>query len=501
LKIRMTDTCGVNSYYIQTLCLVYFPGESFGENDTSTLWCEVDSSSEKDGAVAVVRLGDREKSETFSGKGDCRRADLIPEDRDKCEKIAVGLAFEEAARAFTGYIPPWGILTGVRPARVVSALIDSGLSPEAAAEYLVKNYRADIKKARLAADVSVTESRVITPDQSGECSIYVAIPFCPTRCRYCSFVSVSSPGLLKLIPDYLPALYRDITNVANTVKELGLHVASVYVGGGTPTILEADQIAGLLNHIRSSVGADIPEFTYEAGRPDTITRDKLDAIVAGGVDRISVNTQTLNEEILRGIGRSHTAEQFFDAFRMAREAGVPQINVDFIAGLPGESADSFLSAVERVVELRPEDITVHTFTVKKAADYKWSDVYSRESVAAARSVDGAAEILSGAGYIPYYMYRQKNTVGNLENVGYSLPGHEGMYNIYMMEEVHTVFGAGASAVTRLTLTDPVTGEQHIERIFEPKYPYEYLKDHSGDTGEARREKLLRVAKTFYEKYR
>ncbi len=500
MNIYITGEGNLNSYYIQTLCLLYFPGEGF-KIDENTRWCKVHTERSEATSVSTVQLGDSAEGRCFVGRGAVNFTDLTNDDIDKADKISAGLAFMEAAGKFTGYTPPWGILTGVRPARVVSALLDQGMSSEDAAEYLQKTYKVSIDKAALAANVSVTERKVVAKDQASECSIYIAIPFCPSRCRYCSFVSVASPGLLKLIPDYIPALKKDIRNIANTIKSLGLHVASVYVGGGTPTILSAEQITDLLDYINESVGSDIPEFTFEAGRPDTITKDKLKAIVNGGVSRISVNTQTLNDTVLADIGRNHTSEQFFNAYELARESGIPQINVDLIAGLPGEDSDSFISAVSRITELKPEDITVHTFTVKRSSEYGLSDLYSRESREAAISVDSAARIITDSGYRPYYMYRQKNTVGNLENVGYSLDGCEGMYNIYMMEEIHTVFGAGASAVTRLTLNDRASGEQIIERLFEPKYPYEYLKDHDGETGNARRNHLRKSSEEFYKRFR
>lgn len=499
MNIYITGEGNLNSYYVQTLCLLYFPGEGFKLNE-NTKWCQVHVEKHEDKSMSVVQLGDSAEGKCFVGRGSVQYADLTENDFDKADKISAGLAFMDAAGKFTGYTPPWGILTGVRPARVVSALIDSGLTPDEASEYLQKIYKVTPEKARLSADVSVVENRVVQKDQTKECSIYVAIPFCPSRCRYCSFVSVASPGLLKLIPDYIPALKKDIKNITDTIRSLGLHVASVYVGGGTPSILTPDQIRDLMEHINCSVGETIPEFTFEAGRPDTITAEKLHAIKEGGATRISVNTQTLNDSVLAEIGRNHTAEKFFEAYSLAKDSGIPQINVDLIAGLPGESADSFISAVSRIIELEPEDITVHTFSVKRSSDYGLGDLYSRESRDAAISVDRAQALITDAGYIPYYMYRQKNTVGNLENVGYSRPGCEGMYNIYMMEELHTVFGAGASSVTRMTLNDPANGEQIIERLFEPKYPYEYLRDHDGDAGDLRRRNLRLSADEFYKRY-
>lgn len=500
--MKLTVTGNINRYYAETLCLIYFPGEKFPDDEAAraaqTTLCEFCVRDTPEGAEASVTL--TYDGRTFEADGECSRAELCAEDADKCAKIAAGRALCRAATALTGYVPPWGILTGVRPARVASALLDSGKTPEECAAYLTGVYGVSSGKSALAVSVAEAERRLILPDESGRCSIYIAIPFCPTKCRYCSFVSVASPRLFSLIPEYLDALCLDITSIADTVRELGLTVASIYVGGGTPAILTESQIDRLLTHVRHEFGNSVGELDFEAGRPDVITPEKMRILKSHGVNRVSVNTQTLNPIILENIGRSHTPEQFFRAYDAARAAGIEQINVDLIAGLPGESADSFTDSLERVAALKPENVTVHTFTVKKSSEFKEDGVFARESSDAGISVARAQEMLCAAGFQPYYMYRQKNTVGNLENTGYALPGCEGLYNIYMMEEVHTVFGAGASSVTRMTLADPTDGDQHIERIFEMKYPYEYLKDHSGDAGRTRRELVRERTVEFYKNY-
>lgn len=432
MNIYTTGNGNLNAYYIQTLCLLYFPGEGF-KIDENSRWCRIHSVHGINESKATVFLGDSALGCSFIGRSYINYNDLVSDDIEKADKIAVGLAFMEAAGKLTGYIPPWGILTGVRPARVVSALLKSGLTQDEAVTYLENIYRVSHNKAILATKVSIIENSVITRDQQKECSIYIAIPFCPSRCRYCSFVSISSPNLLKLIPEYLIALKTDIKNTVQIIKDLGLRVATIYVGGGTPTILSPEQIDELLSFINECIGYKVDEYTFEAGRPDTITPEKLYAIQKNGVTRISVNTQTLNEEILTNIGRNHSADDFFKAYYLAKESGISHINVDLIAGLPGENADSFISTVDQIRYLTPEAITIHTFTVKRSSDYGMSDLYSRECRDAEIAVSESSKILTTAGYIPYYLYRQKNTVGNLENVGYSLPGCEGLYNIYMME--------------------------------------------------------------------
>jgi len=289
----------------------------------------------------------------------------------------------------------------------------------------------------------------------------------------------------------------DIEGIFSVIRELDMRVTSVYIGGGTPTVLDAEGLRFLLDQITPHV-SDLAEFTLEAGRPDTITAEKLKIAAEHGVDRISVNTQTLNDEILRKIGRAHSSEMFFDAYKAARESGIKNINVDLIAGLPYDTTESFMRTMDGVIALDPENITVHTFSVKRASEFKNEGRFDRQGYVAAESVDYSQLALTRAGYLPYYMYRQKNTVGNLENVGYAKPGHEGLYNIYMMEEIHSIFAAGASSVTKLVSLPDADGNVRIERIFQPKYPYEYLDMHEGD---AAAEKLCKLRKSALEFFR
>ncbi len=483
-------------YYVQTLAMIFFPGVKFPEGEApspdtpeGTVILEEDADEVR--AAVTLRLGDRETAGSAAVAWNAAHGD-----RDRIRKMAAGDAFMQAGEAMTGIRPPWGMLTGVRPAKVASELLAAGLSPEEAADAIVREYGASEAKARLAVDVSLAENRIITPESRRACSVYIGIPFCPTRCAYCSFVSYASPGLLKLIPEYLEALAADVDGVFGVVKETGMRLASVYIGGGTPTILGADALRRLLSKIREHTG-DLEEFTLEAGRPDTITKEKLAAAVEFGVTRVSVNTQTLNAEVLEKIGRAHTPEMFRKAYAIARESGVRDINVDLIAGLPYDTAESFRNTTDGVITLDPENITVHTFSVKKSSDFKAEGRFDPASAVAAESVDGSQSALRAAGYLPYYMYRQKNTVGNLENVGYAKPGHEGLYNIYMMEEVHSIFAAGASAVTKFVSVPKEDGSVRIERIFQPKYPYEYLRDYREDGGAGKARALREAAAAFF----
>jgi len=374
------------------------------------------------------------------------------------------------------YRPTWGVLTGVRPTKVATEMLSTGMSKTRVKRQLMSDYLLYAKKASLATEVALHEQKIIGTPSPADCSIYVSIPFCPTRCQYCSFVCYTSDKLLSLIPEYIDRLVLDLKDLFAAIDRNGLNVKTVYIGGGTPSILEPDQLRKLLNVLAEGMaGRSIEEFTCESGRPDTITKEKLRVIKEYGVGRISVNPQTLCEEVLEGIGRSHTVDDFYRAYNTAREVGIEAINTDLIAGLPGDTFSRFSASMDGIMSLEPENITVHTFCVKRSAAWRQSNVYSLRGGDAGKCVDYAQIKSRENGYVPYYMYRQKNTVGNFENVGFSLPGYEGRYNIYMMEEVHSILAAGAGAVTKLVnLGVPGSKKPVIKRIFNPKYPYEYL---------------------------
>ena len=273
-----------------------------------------------------------------------------------------------------------------------------------------------------------------------------------------------------MIDDYLQLLISDLKRTVDITKKLGLDILSVYIGGGTPTTLNPEQLKLLLRNISELINTEkLMEFTLEAGRPDTITEEKLNIAKKFGISRISVNPQTLSDDVLKEIGRRHTVEDFYKAFEIAKKSGIKDINVDLIAGLPSDDFKNFSETIDKIIELHPTNITVHSFSVKKAADVlkKNSNIYSLSGTDATKSVSYSQIKTKFAGYKPYYMYRQKNTVGNLENVGFSLEGHEGMYNIFMMEDMQTIFSVGASAVTKL-VHHKEDGETIIERIFNPK---------------------------------
>lgn len=477
-------TGNINRYYVETLCLVFFPGSTFGEGEVSgdgipevTVNVISDDKGLSDTAYVSIKLNDRVSEAT----------ETVYHSEEICiathAAVAVGRAMFSAGKELLAHTPPWGILTGVRPSKVAAGIMNSGKGIIKTKKALRDEYFLNPQKAALAVSVATNESKIIKKMGKNTCSIYISIPFCPSRCSYCSFVSYTTPRLLSMIDEYIDAVIRDLDETFDTINEIGFKVTTVYIGGGTPTTLSAEQLNRLLSYLDSKLDrSQLLEFTLEAGRPDTITEEKLAIAYKHGVTRISVNTQTLNDDILREIGRKHTSEEFFKAYELAKNSGIRDINVDLIAGLPGDDFKSFAATLDKIVELRPTNITVHTFCVKRAADVLRNDsgVYSINGGDAAKSVAYSQLNTKFAGYKPYYMYRQKNTVGNLENVGYALEGHEGLYNIYMMEEVQTIFAVGAGAVTKLVDYNPHNCDKstRIKRLFSPKYPYEYLSDNN-----------------------
>jgi len=493
----------ISRYYAESLVLLFFPGSKFPEDstlDTDKIKVNITAGLKKFSAYAEVTITD--ENGCVSTASYCVPDDICVGKSDEMKlKIASGGAMLKAGSDYTGVFPPWGMLTGVRPAKMASDFMNKGETCEQAEKSLRDIFMCNPDKAKLAVLTAETESVFISDTARGECSVYIAIPFCPSKCSYCSFVSFTSERLLSLIPQYLIALTSDIRSRFKLINELGLRVSTVYIGGGTPTVLSAEQLEMILKTISECTDiSKLDEFTLEAGRPDTITKEKLDVAASYGVTRISVNPQTLNDEILANIGRTHNTEQFFNAFEIAKKSGIRDINVDLIAGLPGESLESFCNSLDRICELSPTNITVHTFYAKRAAEVVKNnkEIYRLSDMETCAAVEYSQKKLISCGYLPYYMYRQKNTVANLENVGYSKPGHEGVYNIMMMDEIHSVFGAGASAMTKLVSRNK--NDMKIVRICEPKYPYEYLDDHNGETGEKRRQHLIDEAVKFYTRY-
>ncbi|MGN1194546.1 MAG: coproporphyrinogen dehydrogenase HemZ, partial [Acutalibacteraceae bacterium] len=362
------------------------------------------------------------------------------------------LVFELLKKA-TGYNPPWGILTGVRPAKLMTKLIEN-YGEEKALSYFTNELKVSDKKAQLALKVAKNEKPIIASSAKKSFSLYISIPFCPTRCSYCSFVSHSNEKAKKLIPDYVKLLCREIELTGKIVKTLGLKLESIYMGGGTPTALDAFSLKAVTDTIRENFNlSSCREYTIESGRPDSITREKLDVIKNCGAERISINPQTFNDDVLKEIGRRHSSQMTRDSMLLARECGFDNINMDIIAGLPTETLESFENTVDTVLSFSPENVTLHTLALKRSSTLVTEDKERGDGETANRMLTLASEKLTENGYQPYYMYRQSKCLGNLENVGWAKKGYECLYNVFMMEECHTVLAVGAGAVTKLKNPD------------------------------------------------
>lgn len=389
--------------------------------------------------------------------------------RDRCELTLAILLYELLCDLF-GQTQSWGVLTGVRPIKVLRQTA-AQVGEDAALRVLAEDFRVQPDKCRLAQRVLHAENECLALSRPQSCSLYISIPFCPTRCDYCSFVSHTTERSASLIPEYVDLLQQELRATAQVIDALGLRLETVYMGGGTPTSLSAEQLAAIFRTVEEAFDLSaLREYTVEAGRPDTVTADKLHAIRDAGIRRISINPQTLHDPVLAAIGRKHTVAQFYEAFDLARQVGFDVVNTDLIAGLPTDTADGFAETLDGILALSPENITVHTLSMKRASNlvvHHRTDISAPE--ATPRMVALADKRLTAAGYHPYYLYRQGRMVGNQENVGWAKDGCDGLYNVYIMDETHTIFGCGAGAVTKLK--EPKG--PHIERIFNYKFPYEY----------------------------
>lgn len=361
----------------------------------------------------------------------------------------------------TGKSLPWGTLTGIRPVKLTGEIFKEGNNEAQVLQILKSKYLVSHEKAELLNDIRKRQEPYLQNKDEKAFALYLGIPFCPTRCLYCSFPAyVSSQDKVR---DYLKALYREIEAIGGLMREKACYPQSVYIGGGTPTSLEAGELAGLLEKIRENFDLDkLEEYTLEAGRPDTITAEKLLEIKDKGVDRISINPQTSNEKTLQTIGRCHTNKELYKAFETAKTIGFKGINADLIAGLPGESLSDFEKSLKDIIDLSPENITVHTLAVKRASRLKESNpFYSYEQGRDCEEMlELGAGLLKDRGYLPYYLYRQKQMMSNLENVGYSIPGRESLYNIRIMEEDQTIIALGAGGVSKIYYP----AENRLERV-------------------------------------
>lgn len=449
-------------FELENLTRLFFPNEKitvirdFSEPQPPYIYTEV-----SDKITILVNIGSFNKSETAVKK-------LADDDN---ELVSAQLLYKLLCD-FTGLTQPWGILTGVRPVKLLRRLAEES-NEEQAVKKFEKDFFVSNEKIALSRETEHNERKILELSKPESFSLYVGIPFCPSRCSYCSFVMASIERAEKLIEPYTKLLCEEIKRTAEIANKLGLRLETVYFGGGTPTTLSAEQLDTVLGTVNKSFDmSTCREFTVEAGRPDTIDIAKLFALKENKVDRISINPQTVNDEVLKTIGRKHTAQQFFDAFELARKCGFDNINTDLIAGLPTDTPESFKNSLDSIVRLNAECITVHTLCMKRASRLTTEGVTldlqqardAREMLAYTQNILGQNE------YIPYYMYRQSRMVGNLENVGWSKKGFESLYNVYVMDETHTILACGSGGVTKLKRNNP----DYLERIFNFKYPYEYI---------------------------
>ncbi len=368
---------------------------------------------------------------------------------------------------------PWGILTGIRPAKIATKHLLNGKTPSEVAEIFMDEYGCSPQKADLVVKVAQAELPIRQNMYSDGVSVYIGIPFCPTRCLYCSFVTCGTRQAAKLMDLYVECLKKEISYTAKILKENGDRIETLYMGGGTPTTLTPELLDELISHIYKEFDLEfLREFTVEAGRPDTVTKEKLEILKKHNVSRISINPQSMNEETLKIIGRNHTPQQIKEAFSLARECGFDNINMDVIAGLPGETLDMFKRTLEEVEALSPENTTVHVMSIKRSSRlHEYLDEYQLpKGDVVSQMVDFAYDFLKSKDKHPYYMYRQKNQLGNLENVGYSKNGFDNLYNIYIMEEIQSIISLGCGGVTKTV--DKET--DRIERIFNVKEPKDYI---------------------------
>ncbi|HIR54269.1 MAG TPA: coproporphyrinogen dehydrogenase HemZ [Candidatus Scatomorpha intestinigallinarum] len=459
-------------YAAEQSLLMLFPGEKpeYPEGSPSGERCELRVGRGAKYTVCTALLV--RSGAAFRGRAQAENPDPADEYALRgCENRLVKLAFYRAALASGLPRPEWGSLSGVRPAKLMDAYLREGLSPRAAKGRFMREYFVSGSRAQLCLDAALAAQEAARSLDERDVCLYVGIPFCPTRCAYCSFVSQSVEKSMKLMEPFLDALLLDIRATAAETRRAGLRPVALYMGGGTPTTLSAAQLDRLCAALEREFDLSaLREYTVEAGRPDTITAEKLRVLRAHGVGRVSVNPQTMSDSVLEAIGRRHTAQDIVDALALVRECGGFEVNMDLIAGLPTDTAGGFSRTLDAVLSLAPENVTVHTLSLKRGSGLTLAGRPLPEAGEVRAMLDEAMERLAGSGYAPYYLYRQKNMAGGFENVGWTKPGSENLYNICIMEELCSILAMGAGGSTKLV----ADGGKRIKRFIAPKYPQEYI---------------------------
>ena len=482
-------------YAVEQMLLTMFPAERpeypDGKPEGERLEISLSHTAQRTTACCALRIN----GGIYKGRAQCANAAMTDElhtDR-VCQRLIKDAIYRAALRSGCPR-PAWGALTGVRPGKVLSSLIAEEHNEDKALRRFIREYDVSPARAQLCMTTTRETLRAAASLSPKDICLYVGIPFCPTRCAYCSFVSQSVEKSMKLIPPFLEALEKEIAATAAQVNALGLRVVSVYMGGGTPTTLSAEQLDRLCSVLEDEFDLSaVREYTVEAGRPDTISADKLSVLRAHGVDRVSVNPQTMSDRVLELIGRRHTASDIERALQLVREVGGFDVNMDLIAGLPGDSAEGFRDTVEKVLALGAENITVHTLSLKKGSRITLEEVPIPGADEVAAMLDFAGERLSAAGYSPYYLYRQKFMSGGFENVGWAKAGRVNLYNICIMEELCSIIAMGGGGSTKLIRPD----DGRNIRIMAPKYPLEYI--NSIGTTCTEKAKILGFYNDFYNK--
>ena len=458
-------------YAIEQSLLAFFPEERpvyEGEDGDSHAEVTLHEGNVYATGVTTLTYGGK----TARGEARVRTAGVSDAyERERLRQRALKLSFFRAARDVTGVTPSWGALTGIRPAKLVRTMLEDGMTPAQADRVLRDTYCVSPARRRLALESAEAGLKARSDLRPEDISLYIGIPFCPTRCAYCSFVSASVEKSLKLMEPYLAALTAEVEAAGRMVKEAGLRIKSFYMGGGTPTTLSASQMDALLTAVNRNFDlSNCVEYCIEAGRPDTIDREKLQVLLDHGVDRISVNPQSLEDHVLTAIGRRHTARDVEEAMALATGMGFPHVNMDLIAGLPEDTPEGFRRTLDKCLSYGADNITVHTLSLKKGSRILLENFTIPSAEAVGEMLDYANAALRQADFRPYYLYRQKYMSGSFENTGWCISGAEGLYNIYIMEELHSILSLGAGGSTKMV--DPV--HQRIERVFHTKYPTEYI---------------------------
>ena len=462
-----------HKYAVEQIMLTLFPEERplyDGSVGTETLSAEVRLSHGSRYSTAVTIL--YYEGKPFRGMARIKTPDPLDTRLwNRLMQKIIRFSFFRATTTATGRIPPWGALSGVRPGKLVGLLLNAGKSPKQVRRILEEDYKVSPTRVSLGLHTAEAGLRVKAHLEPRDICLYVGIPFCPTRCAYCSFVSQDVHRSRHLIAPYLEALFREINATAQIVGDLGLCVKALYIGGGTPTTLSAAELKQLTRKLSQAFDlSHLLEYTVEAGRPDTVDSEKLQALRESGVTRISVNPQSMEDQVLEAIGRGHTAAEIRDAVELVHTAGFPVLNMDLIAGLPGDTLEGFQRTLQKALAFGAENITVHTLSRKRGTKVTVDQVSVPEASVVGEMLDFAHSTLQEAGYVPYYLYCQKYTAGGFENIGWCKPGTESFYNIAIMEELCTILSLGGGASTKLVA--PKTA--HIRRIFNAKYPYEYV---------------------------